>query len=334
MCLTNFADFEIEIQEPQECPSCGRKTLLELVFGMPGPELFEAAEQGNLVRGGCCITPALACDSANLTCATCNWTGFELYGQLFEENDLAGVMNAHAQHGSELFLQGTGLQVFVDNEAESETPPGWTEMLSTMTDAFGELVEHAATIRQAVDTAEIFISEFSHPLDGHAELRPQAERCLELMRQRLAGLALAVIGAHAEAGDATAVEMADRAAAGVLDRYRDDAAAAIETIYARTPTGVRAELASKVCGLVMMHDSVMTITNDEGAHVHFGWRSSPLGEWGLALWQDGNESLRIWSDPLVATEVVEEILQRLGLNAERTLTGVEVQSLESMFSTW
>ena len=104
-------------------------------------------------------------------------------------------MSAHAQHGSDLFLQGTGLQVFVDNEAESETPPGWTEMLSTMTDAFGELVEHAATVRQAVDTAEIFISEFSHPLDGHAELRPQAERCLELMRQRLAGLALAVIGA-------------------------------------------------------------------------------------------------------------------------------------------
>ena len=88
------------------------------------------------------------------------------------------------------------------------------------------------------------------------ELRPQAERCLELMRQRLAGLALAVIGAHAEAGDATAVEMADRAAAGVLDRYRDDAAAAIEMTYARTPAGVRAELAGKVCGLVMMHGSV------------------------------------------------------------------------------
>ena len=246
--------------------------MLELVFGMPGPELFEAAEQGNLVLGGCCITPALACDSPNRTCTTCNWTGFELYGQLFEENDLAGVMNAHAQRGSELFLQGTGLQVFVDNEAESETPPGWTEMLSTMTDAFGELVEHAATVRQAVDTAETFISEFSHPLDGHAELRPQAERCLELMRQRLAGLALAVIGAHAEAGGATAVEMADRAAAGVLDRYRDDAAAAIEMTYARTPAGARVGARFVVSSRWFGHD----LTNDE-VHTYFGWRSNPLG---------------------------------------------------------
>ena len=161
--------------------------------------------------------------------------GVERYGRLFEENDLVGVMNAHAQQGSELFLQGSGLSFFVNDEAESETPPGWTEMLSTMTDAYGELVEYAATVRQAADTAEIFISEFGHPLDGHAELRPQAERCLELMRQRLAGLALAVIGAHAEAGDATAVEMADRAAAGVLDRYRDDAAAAIEMILRTNP---------------------------------------------------------------------------------------------------
>ena len=55
---------------------------------MPGPELFEAAEQGNLVLGGCCISPALACDSADLTCTTCNWTGFGFYGQLFEEKTI------------------------------------------------------------------------------------------------------------------------------------------------------------------------------------------------------------------------------------------------------
>jgi len=332
--LSDSSAFEITIQPPKTCPACHLRTLVELVFGMPSPELFEAAEQGDLVLGGCCITPTLACDLPHLTCTNCNWSGFELYGQLFEENDLVGVMNAHAQQASELFLQGTGLSFFVGDVAEGEVPAGWTEMLSTMADAFGELVEHAATVRQAADKAETVTSEFGHPLDGHTELRFQAERCLESMRQRLVGLALAVIGAHAEAGDATAVEMADRAATGVLDRYRDDAAAAIETIHAKTPAAVRMELAGKVCGLVMMHGSVMTLTNNEGVHVRFGWRTNRLGEWGLALWQDGNEPVRTWSDPLSATEVVDEIIQRLGLATEATLAGVDVQPLESLFSSW
>ena len=332
--MTDSSAFEITTQPPKICPACHQRTLVELVFGMPGPELFEASEQGDLVLGGCCITPGLACDSPDLTCTTCNWTGFELDGQLFEENDLVGVMNAHAQRASELFLQGTGLSYFVDDVAGGGTPPGWTEMLSTMADAFSELVEHAATVRQAADIAEDFPSEFGHPLDGHAELRFQAERSLELMRQRLVGLALAVIGALAEVGDSTAVEMADRAAAGVLDRYRDEVAAAIETLYADTSAAVRVELAGKVCGLVMMHGSVMTLTSIEGVDLHFGWRSNPLGEWGLSLWEDGQEPMRTWTDPLPAIEVVDEIMQRLELDTETTLTSVNVQSLESLFERW
>ena len=244
--------FENTNQPPRICPACHQRTLVELVFGMPGPELFEASEQGDLVLGGCCISPTLACDSPDLTCTTCNWTGFELYGQIFEENDLVGVMNAHAQRASELFLQGTGLGYFVGDNAGYEMPAGWAEMLSTMAGAFGEVVEHAATVRQVADAAEDFPTEFGHSLDGHAELRFQAERSLESMRQRLVGLALAVIGAHADVGDATTVEMADRAAAGVLDRYRDDAAAAIETIYAETSAAVRVELRQ---GLRSCHDA-------------------------------------------------------------------------------
>ena len=321
-------------QPPKTCPACHQRTLVELVFGMPGPELFEAAEQGELALGGCCITPTLACDSPDLTCTTCSWTGFELYGQLFEENDLSGVMNAHAQHASELFLQGTGLSYFVDDNAGDDMPAGWTEMLSAMSDAFGELVEHATTVRKAADATENEPIDFGHPLDRYAEFRVQAERCLELMRQRLVGLALAVITAHAEASDATAVEMADRAAAGVVNRYRSDAAAAIETIHATTSAAVRAELAGKVCGLVMLHGSVMTLTNNDDAHVHFGWRSNPLGDWGLALWQDGHEPVRTWDDPLSATEVVEEITRRLELDDETTLMSVKVQSLASLFTQW
>ena len=328
--LSASSAFEITIQPPKTCPACHQRTLVELVFGMPGPELFEAAEQGDLVLGGCCITPALACESPELTCTTCNWSGFELHGQLFEENDLVGVMNAHAQHGAELFLQANGLSYFIDDKAEA--PSGWNEMLATMTDAFGELVEHATTVRREADTAENLPSEFGHPLDRHPELRLRAERCLELMRQRLVGLALAVIAAHAEASDTTAVEMADRAASGVVNRYRNDVAAAVEMIYATTSAAVRLELAGKVCGLVMLHDSVMTVTNNDGVHVHFGWRSNPLGEWGLALWQDGHEPARTWEDPLPATDVVDEIIQRLELDDETTSISVNVQSLGSLFS--
>ncbi len=172
--------------------------------------------------------------------------GFELYGQLFEENDLNGVMNAHAQHASELFLQGTGLSYFVDENAGDDMPAGWTEMLSAMSDAFGELVEHATTVRKAADTTENEPIDFGHPLDRYAELpRPSgtmlgadaAETCRACPCRDLA---------HAEANDATAVEMADRAAAGVVNRYRSDAAAAIETIHATTSAAHCAELAGKV----------------------------------------------------------------------------------------
>ena len=33
---------------------CGEK-LIEIVYGMPGPELFEASERGEVILGGCCI---------------------------------------------------------------------------------------------------------------------------------------------------------------------------------------------------------------------------------------------------------------------------------------
>jgi len=36
------------------CPRCG-STSLEVVFGLPGMELFEAADRGEVVLGGCSI---------------------------------------------------------------------------------------------------------------------------------------------------------------------------------------------------------------------------------------------------------------------------------------
>ena len=37
----------------KKCPKCGNK-LTEIIYGMPSPELFEAAKRGEVILGGCC----------------------------------------------------------------------------------------------------------------------------------------------------------------------------------------------------------------------------------------------------------------------------------------
>jgi hypothetical protein len=43
------------IVDPPTCPTCGAPGVL-IIYGMPGPELFEAAERGEVLIGGCVIT--------------------------------------------------------------------------------------------------------------------------------------------------------------------------------------------------------------------------------------------------------------------------------------
>lgn len=55
------------IVDPPACPTCGSKGIL-IVYGMPSPELFEAAERNNVVLGGCVITgddPTHECDAGH-----------------------------------------------------------------------------------------------------------------------------------------------------------------------------------------------------------------------------------------------------------------------------
>ncbi len=37
------------------CPECGSTQVLEIVYGMPGPELEQKAMAGKVVLGGCCV---------------------------------------------------------------------------------------------------------------------------------------------------------------------------------------------------------------------------------------------------------------------------------------
>lgn len=49
------------------CPVCGAVGR-PIVFGLPGPDLFEAAERGEVLLGGCCVTgddPTHGCDAGH-----------------------------------------------------------------------------------------------------------------------------------------------------------------------------------------------------------------------------------------------------------------------------
>ena len=52
------------------CPKCGSTDTIPIVYGMPGKELFEAAERGELSLGGCC-------EEINAPDAKCKGCGHE-----------------------------------------------------------------------------------------------------------------------------------------------------------------------------------------------------------------------------------------------------------------
>ena len=63
--MTSNDDDASAPQPTTRCPKCGTAGV-PLVFGFPQPETMEAANRGELVLGGCCVTPEvfeLACPS-------------------------------------------------------------------------------------------------------------------------------------------------------------------------------------------------------------------------------------------------------------------------------
>ncbi|MGY1884122.1 hypothetical protein ACI799_02300 [Blastococcus sp. SYSU DS0753] len=54
------------VQAGRVCPECGKEDSIPLVFGLPGFDLFEQAEHGDVVLGGCVMPDrpaAFACRS-------------------------------------------------------------------------------------------------------------------------------------------------------------------------------------------------------------------------------------------------------------------------------
>ena len=51
-----------------KCPRCGSEDVLPIVYGYPGPELFEESLAGQVRLGGCMVGP----DSPEFHCEVCD----------------------------------------------------------------------------------------------------------------------------------------------------------------------------------------------------------------------------------------------------------------------
>ena len=51
----------------KKCPKCNNN-LIEIIYGMPSSELFEAEERGEVMLGGCCISD----DNPKYHCKNCD----------------------------------------------------------------------------------------------------------------------------------------------------------------------------------------------------------------------------------------------------------------------
>lgn len=80
--LEEFEDDD-EDEEIKYCPRCGNE-LLPIVYGMPGPEMLEKAERGEIYLGGCVITP----DDPKYYCDACDREFYEVLVERDEVDDL------------------------------------------------------------------------------------------------------------------------------------------------------------------------------------------------------------------------------------------------------
>ena len=60
----------------EACPYCGTHESIPIVYGLPGPEMLEASEAGEIVLGGCVVLPA----GATRHCRACgrDWRHVDL----------------------------------------------------------------------------------------------------------------------------------------------------------------------------------------------------------------------------------------------------------------
>lgn len=72
-------------KRPESCPKCGSLEIVPIMYGLPGPEGMEAANQGKIALGGCCVTD----DDPQKQCKAC--------GTQFDSRPLRVAMRARAK---------------------------------------------------------------------------------------------------------------------------------------------------------------------------------------------------------------------------------------------
>ena len=102
----------------KKCPACGSTDTVKIIYGMPTYEAFEAAERGEFVLGGCCI-------SGNDPSRHCKVCGQEFgngdHFALFEMNSFEFCLGGYS---------GTSHFIFIDGKRKNkviryaETPGG------------------------------------------------------------------------------------------------------------------------------------------------------------------------------------------------------------------
>lgn len=70
--LSRTIDQLADLAPQPSCPQCGAQETVPIVYGLPGPELFDQAEAGEVILGGCMI----AFGNPDYTCRACDheWT--------------------------------------------------------------------------------------------------------------------------------------------------------------------------------------------------------------------------------------------------------------------
>jgi len=51
------------------CPKCGSKKVVRIIYGLPSRETFEEAKEGKIILGGCCVSY----NSPNFHCKDCKY---------------------------------------------------------------------------------------------------------------------------------------------------------------------------------------------------------------------------------------------------------------------
>ncbi|MHC5111152.1 MAG: hypothetical protein ACYTHJ_14880 [Planctomycetota bacterium] len=54
---------------PLQCPKCGSRHVIPIVYGLPSDDAIAEAEAGKIYLGGCCVFR----DDPEFACGECEW---------------------------------------------------------------------------------------------------------------------------------------------------------------------------------------------------------------------------------------------------------------------